>query len=280
MTHTGQSNIHQHLSRDPTLLRGKLMIKIAIAIIVVLPISGCTIMSINKDLSTTEETALIKGTRFGIGFGFGEMCRIIVGPIHADSLVVDIGPIELVASCIRETFSDVVYDQPPKLWRARFSFTAEEGHIYTFSGKTKDCLQLLDVTTDKDVIACEPFFIHGFEDRSTDRDTANIRIGLQSTRYHNNCWATNNEQDRLGFVIVNAGPTTIDAVCQKQGVFRNAQMTSRFDFDAEAGHTYALTAIDKECLSLLDITSIEVYPYDRDALEEAVIACEPYEEVE
>ena len=72
--------------------------------------------------------------------------------------------------------------------------------------------------------------------------------------------------------VAEAGHTYTITECQARilpDFFGRRRRMSSFEFVAEAGHTYTITATDKECMSLLDITS-----------EEIVIACEPYEKSE
>ena len=148
-----------------------------------------------------------------------------------------------------------------------FNFTAEGGHTYTFAlSKSEFCLNLLDVTADGHVVACEPYFSGRYNDLSTGDDTAIIRAGGASSD-KGGCKPSRGET-RYDFMEVDAGLIGINATCFT-AFFGRPSSTSRFDFVAEAGHTYTFTATDKECISLIDITS-----------EETVIACEPYEQVE
>ena len=79
-----------------------------------------------------------------------------------DSLVVGAGPVKILALC---TFSNPFGDQHSKAW---FDFVAEAGHTYTFSFSTSAvCLNLVDVTTDGQIVACEPFFSGRYVDLST-----------------------------------------------------------------------------------------------------------------
>ncbi len=75
--------------------------------------------------------------------------------------------------------------------------------------------------------------------------------------------------ERRDFIEVDVGPVSINAVCDRESFFDKGWRASSFDFVAEAGHTYTITATEKECMSLLDISS-----------EEFVIACEPYRYIE
>ena len=70
-------------------------------------------------------------------------------------------------------------------------------------------------------------------------------------------------------IEVDAGPVNINAICATKMFFTRGWRMSSFDFVAQAGHTYTITATEKECMSLLDITSGET-----------VIACEPYRQSE
>jgi hypothetical protein len=91
-----------------------------------------------------------------------------------------------------------------------------------------------------------------------------------ATRNKGDCQPTwGGIRGRRDFITVNAGTVTIDGECQARilpDIFGRRRRMSSFEFVAEAGHTYTITATEKECMSLLDITS-----------EEIVVACEPYE---
>jgi hypothetical protein len=130
----------------------------------------------------------------------------------------------------------------------------------------------LDVTSDEQIVACEPFFSGRYADMSAGNDTAIIKAGGAS-RDKGNCRPTTRGRgERRDFFEVDAGLTTISGECQARvlpDMFGHRRRLSNFEFFAEAGHTYTITATDKECMSLLDITA-----------EEIVIACEPYEKSE
>ncbi len=197
---------------------------------------------------------------------FGEPRMSEVGSA-ADSLVVDAGPANIMALCYYSTpFGDVHF-------QARFDFVAEAGHAYTFAGSESGaCLNLLDVTTDEQIVACEPFFFGRYADLSTGDDTAVIKAGGASRNKGNCRPTTGGRGGRRDFFEVDAGLTTINGLCQPRvipDIFGRGWRRSNFEFVAEAGHTYTITATDKECMSLLDIT-----------FEEIVIACEPYEKSE
>ena len=135
-------------------------------------------------------------------------------------------------------------------------------------------MSLLDITSEEILIACEPF-----SNKSTRRiTTVSLNAALieagEASRDKGNCLPTRGGQpERRDFLEVDAGPIKFDAACNGWWVYGSnlgqRWLVSSFDFVAEAGHTYTITATDKECVSLLDITS-----------EETVIACEPYRQSE
>ena len=147
---------------------------------------------------------------------------------------------------------------------AVIQFDAEAGHTYKIKG-TVVCLELLDVTADSQVVDCYRYFVHSFKDLSTGDDTAIIRSGSDSKNY---CSPTMG-QKLFGYLLIDSGPITIDVTCRKTGTFGGHPrlLTSVFDFEAQAGHTYAFSAEDDECIKLLDITA-----------DESIIACESYEQ--
>ena len=248
------------------------MKKLMITIAAVALLSGCVVMPSHttRDQSMREETALIKGLD-----KFWSDC-LIDGPLPIDysnlkpsslgdiftgqttfgavgSLVVDAGAVQILAKCV---FSDT--NMNDIRLTARFDFGAEAGHTYTVSDGA-GCLNLLDVTTDGQIVACEPFFSGPYVDLSTGDETAIVR-----TSYRDDCDSLRvvGAVAKAGFLLVDAGPFTVDVTCQTYII---GWRTLSFDFVAETGHTYTFMDSDKECVRLIDIT-----------FEETVIACEPY----
>lgn len=248
------------------------MHKLAIMMVAAVLVSGCGSMGTTaRDMSTGEETALIEGLN-----KFSTDCTIHGPfPLVSDrdmhdisffkrhSLIVDAGPVEIMVSCTAEDPFGSSFTE-----KARFDFIAEGGHTYTIAWK-QDCMELLDATADGSAVACEPFYSGSYEDLSTTGETAIIRAGGASSDKGDCRPSTGGRRGRRGFLEVDAGPVTIDGECQARilpDFFGRRRRMSSFEFVAEAGHTYTITATEKECMSLLDITS-----------EETVIACEPYE---
>jgi hypothetical protein len=254
-------------------------------------VSGCGSTGTTvRDLSTSEETALIEvreDSRSG--------CSII-GPLPidwtdhvpptlrsvllgvradsphdgADSLIVDAGPVKIMVSCSAASAGPLGGGFTE---RASFNFTAEDGHTYDIAWKRKqDCMELLDATADGSVVACEPYYSGSYEDLSTTSETASIRAGGASSN-KGNCRPFTGERRKWGrelrdLIKVDAGPVSINARCFN-GFFGRPPSTARFEFVAEAGHNYTITATEKDCISLLDIT-----------FEDTAIACEPYKKDE
>jgi hypothetical protein len=261
------------------------MNKLTITIAVVALLSGCVSTKTARDLSTGNETALIEGvTKFltncsiygpgpievgdyeiSAGDVFGSVfgIRAPASPYRGvKSLVVDAGPVKFDVSCTSE---DPFGNSVTK--KASFDFVSEAGHTYTIAWQ-RDCMELLDATAGS-VVACEPYYSGSHVDLSTTDDTAIIKAGGAS-RDKGNCRpTTGGRRERSDFFEVNAGSVTINGECGARilpDFLGRRRRLSRFDFVAEAGHTYTITATDKECMSLIDITS-----------EEIVIACESYE---
>ncbi len=103
------------------------------------------------DLSTGYDKALIR-----VNGAKGWWCKpaaeqAVYGVVSF--LYVDPGPITVDTFCV---------PPGPGFGKERkkatgFNFIAESGHIYAFSAKKKECVQLLDVTSEETVIACEPY---------------------------------------------------------------------------------------------------------------------------
>ena len=151
--------------------------------------------------------------------------------------------------------------------KATFNFTAEGGHTYAIAWE-QDCIALLDATADGSVVACEPYYSGSYEDLSTTGETASIRAGEASSDKGGCRLFTWRRRESRELIKVDAGPVSINATCFAT-FFGRPLSTARFKFVAEAGHTYTITATEKDCISLLDIT-----------LEETEIACEPYKKDE
>ena len=238
-------------------------------------------LSVGEEQFVGEESALI----FGLGregfFNSWNNCAVgrIVPPdlstsifdeprrsrvIRDDSLVVAAGPVEILALC---TWEDLFLEaQLPNAW---FNFDAEAGHTYTFAlSKRGECLNLLDATSDGQIIACEPFFSGRYVDLSTGDDKAIVRT-VRASSNKGDCYRLDTAGLRgssAGFLLVDAGPITVDVTCRAYVI---GQMTLSFDFVAETGHVYTFSDSDKKCTRLLDITS-----------QETEIACEPYKKDE
>lgn len=214
---------------------------------------------VELDISTGEDRARIDGTS-----GFFGGCGI-VRPFRADSLTIDAGPLQIQAIC---SVSDP-FDPTPTISYARFNFVAERGHTYTFSPKGAKCLNLLDVTTNALIGECQPYFYGRYVDLSTGYDTAIIMAGAASSD-KGDCQPKTGPGrfEKADFLEVDAGPISIKVQCKAANSLNIwGRRVSSFEFTAETGHTYTITATDKECMTLLDVTS-----------EEFVIACEPYEQ--
>ena len=205
------------------------------------------------DLSDpTADKAQLRAAKWDIGVA-GIFCFMTV-PANAESVTVNAGTVNVSVNCAGDIFS--------------FSFDALAGHDYVITKRGRGCdwcVKLTDQTTKKLVgeYAISDSNIPG---RVPVRpNEARIKAGGAS-KNKGGCrpfkWRM---REARNFINVDAGPVSINATCF-YGFLRRPESTARFDFVAEGGHTYTITATDKECMSLLDITS-----------EEIVIACEPYE---
>ena len=229
------------------------------------------------DNSTSDKTALIEGQSRHLG-GICRVNNIVfdldsVIPIYSigrsQSLVVDAGPVMIKVSCIHETW-DIFDGISSSQIKARFDFVAEAGHTYKVghtynSARNQHCMELLDATLNGRVIACERFYFGDYVDLTTTDDTALVTWELSPEKGNCSPYRGGRHKSTTHHLFkVDAGPVTIDAICIKSG-FLGTKIISSFEFVAVAGHTYSFAAMDKECISLLDITS-----------EEIVIACESY----
>lgn len=209
------------------------------------------------DLSDpAAEKAQLRAARWDIGIA-GVYCYM-TAPAYAERVTLNAGRVDVSVVC--ETV-DVVSGSMTD--RASFSFDALAGHEYVITKRDCDsCFNLKDETTNKKIAK---FSVSTWRYREIPSVNPNASLIIAGGGYAN-CKPTNGGR-RLNFIEVEAGPITFDAIC-KTGTFRRRFQISSFNFVAEAGHTYTNTALEKDCMSLLDVTS-----------EQIVIACEPYREI-
>ncbi len=212
--------------------------------------------------SASGSVATIRGSeRTAVGL-LGEYCWL-EAPGKAQRVTVNAGMVDVVAVCEAR---DAVMEEH-STYSAAFHFDAFAGHEYEIGMQCDGCLRLRDVTAEE-VVAESPYLQIGEfqENLSTSDHTATIM--------QRGCWLTDGEATSL---IVDAGPISMDVTCRLIGWIptRQNRATASFDFDAEAGHTYMISALQSstgKCISLSDITESRSRP--------PLISCEPYEKVE
>ena len=236
---------------------------LSIMIVAIAVVSGYTVVP--DDVSTGEETALIEGLNTIAGG-----CWIYQTPPFGRKnsrgpreLVIDAGPATFMVRC---SHMDWMGGDTDSL--TPFRFVAEAGHIYKLRRQRKgiNCLQLIDTSIGGHVITCEPYLYGEYVDHSTGPESAFIRSGDGKKFTLCTLRGTDKDPKWIRIMEVDAGPITIDATCYIGKAFFNRKRTSRFEFIVESAHTYTFSASEKDCISLLDITS-----------EETTIACEPYQ---
>jgi len=217
------------------------------------------------DLSDpSADKAQLRAAKWDIGIA-GVYCYM-TAPAYAERVTLNAGRVDVSVVC--ET-ADIMGHYKSK---ASFSFDALAGHDYVITKRDcHACVKLKDLTTNKLVAKYDTLNnpLGRVADLSTGDNTAIIRAGGAFSDKGNCQPSTGGRRGRSDFLEVDAGPITIDGECQARilpDFFGRRRRMSSFEFVAEAGHTYTITATEKECMSLLDITS-----------EEIVIACEPYE---
>ena len=98
------------------------------------------------NLSTGDDWAVITRSK-------KRRCAIAIGqdlkPTRGVWIYVDAGQVSVHAVCPKS------FRAPRKI--SSFDFVAEPGHTYRFAAKRKECMQLLDITSEETVIACEPY---------------------------------------------------------------------------------------------------------------------------
>jgi len=242
-------------------------IRIFCALVVTTLCSGCftTISDLKTsaedyvDLSDpAAEKAQLRAARWDIGVA-GVYCYM-TAPANAERVTVNAGTVNVSVVC--ET-ADV--GSGSRTDKASFSFDALAGHNYVITKRDCDsCFYLKDETTNKKIAKFSVSSWRRYREISPVNPNASLIIAGGG---YANCKPTNGGR-RLNFIEVEAGPITFDAICDT-GTFRRRFQISSFNFVAEAGHTYTNTALEKDCMSLLDITSGQI-----------VIACEPYRKIE
>ena len=109
------------------------------------------------DLSTGDDKAIIRAGKAK----WGTPCKPTMGQGYFGSvrnLYVDAGPVTIVGVCDRATNAlNFLIPRLPLGRIASFDFVAETGHTYTFAATEKECMRLLDITSEEIVIACEPY---------------------------------------------------------------------------------------------------------------------------
>ncbi len=215
------------------------------------------------DLSDpSADKAQLRAAKWDIGIA-GVYC-FMTAPANAERVTVNAGTVDVSVVC--ET-TDIMSDT--RVDRASFSFDALAGHDYVITKRDcSRCVKLTDETTRKMVAKFELSTKRTRKITPVNPNAALIRAGGAS-RDKGNCMPTRGGlTGRRDFIEVDAGPIKINAICEPFTFSRRLRISS-FDFVGEAGHIYTMTATEKKCISLLDITS-----------EEFVIACEPYRKIE
>ncbi len=210
------------------------------------------------DLSDpSADKAQLRAAKWDIGIA-GGYCYM-TAPAHAERVTVNAGTVDVSVVC---DSTDIMNSGSN---RASFSFDALADHNYVITKRgCDDCFNLKDETTNKKIAKFSVSSWRHYQETSPVNPNASLVIAGGGYAI---CKPTN-EGRRLDFIEVEAGPITFDATCAT-GTFRRRLQISSFNFVAEAGHTYTNTALEKDCMSLLDVTSGQI-----------VIACEPYRETE
>ena len=210
-------------------------------------VSGCGSTGTSvRDRSTGEETAVIEGWKelWSGCYIHGPLPKEFVDTTllpagsRSGSLIVDAGPVKIMVRCVMDSPFGVY------IHKATFHFPAEGGHTYVIVWKQKQrCIELVDATADGSVVACEPYYSGSYQNLSTTGETASIRAG-EASRDKGNCkpftWRRREARD---FINVDAGPVSINATCFNT-LFGRLPSIARFEFIAEAGHTYTITLTD------------------------------------
>ena len=243
-------------------------IRVLCALVVTTLCSGC--FTTISDLKTSAEDyvdlsdpaaaqAQLQATKWDIGIA-GVYCYM-TAPANAERVTVNAGTVNVSVVC--ETAD--VGSNSPREDKASFSFDALAGHSYVITKRDCDeCVNLKDETTHKKIAKFSVSTWRYNREISPVNPSAGLIIAGGG---YANCRPTNGRGNRrLKFMEVEAGPINFDAICET-GTFRRRLQMSSFNFVAEAGHTYTNTALEKDCMSLLDVTT-----------EQIVIACEPYRE--
>lgn len=243
-------------------------IRVLCALVVTTLCSGCftTISDLQTnaedyvDLSgSSAEKAQLRAAKWDIGIA-GVYCYM-TAPAHAERMTVNAGTVDVSVAC---DTTDI--GSGSSVDRASFSFDALAGHNYVITKRDCDsCFNLKDETTNKKIAKFSVSTWRYNREISPVNPSAGLIIAGGG---YANCRPTNGRGNRrLKFMEVEAGPVNFDAICET-GTFRRRLQMSSFNFVAEAGHTYTNTALEKDCMSLLDVTT-----------EQIVIACEPYRKI-
>lgn len=212
------------------------------------------------DLSDpSADKAQLRAAKWDIGIA-GVYCYM-TAPAYAERVTLNAGRVDVSVVC--ETTDIMSGSREDK---ASFSFDALAGHHYVITKRDCDeCVNLKDETTHKKIAK---FYVSTWRHREVSPVNPNAGLIVAGGGYTNCMPTRGGVAGRLDFIEVDAGPINFDAICET-GTFSRRLRISSFNFVAEAGHTYTNTAKEKDCISLLDITSGQI-----------VIACEPYRKIE
>jgi hypothetical protein len=239
------------------------MKKLSIVSLMLALSAGCATGPV--DVSEGDQTALIKG--FG---AIGGGCSVHAQPEQNEpvqgkgtrELTVDAGRITIVARCGHPG----AYSSPDSL--TPFEFTAEAGHTYEFRNQRRgpNCLELVDLTDHTRAVACKPYSFGGYRNLSTGAHTA----FLNGAGKYLKCRFSSVDQEwrRYEVLQIDPGKIAVNVRCDLGTFFRQYDGQAHFNFNAEAGHEYAFSKSDEDCIQLVDLT-----------VDGSVVVCEIYQEI-
>ena len=238
--------------------------KLSIVSLMIALSAGCATGPV--DISEGDQTALIKG--FG---AIGGGCSVHAQPGQNEpiqgkgtrELTVDAGRITIVASCGHPG----LYGSPNSL--TPFEFTAEVGHTYEFRNLRRgpNCLELVDLTDDMRVVACKPYSYGGYRNLSTGAHTAFLNGAGEYLKCRFS--SIDDEWNRYEVLQIDLGKFAVNVRCEfSLSTLFGQEGQAQFNFNAEAGHEYAFSKSDEDCIQLVDLTD-----------DGNIVVCETYQEI-
>ncbi len=231
-------------------------------------------VSRRHDISTTDDTAIIAGSKKGVVNR--ETCNIIQ-PAATMELIVDAGKTSLVVGCVH----DNVMDHMGRYWYAGIEFDAEAGHAYEIGPSS-----LIDISDNKRLGTRRLIFFPGMETAIesiskaivVSSGHADIKCSIEKATRVSGGQSDFEEYYGVYFILEPGQYVASTRCIEWGGSYRPSKEKIKHAFkseiviDAEAGHFYSfgMQSHDAKCIQLADITTDRIRP----------LVCQPVEQLD